>query len=124
MPKKEQAAAMADAMTAPADAKRQRDVESRLSLRMRWVPELMSVPAEDRILLLGAAQNYAATRWQLYLPLMLAAAWAMYVLYGKEWFGLSAVPEYPPWVVSVAIPITLALQRYFMRRYVRRSLTG
>jgi hypothetical protein len=63
---KEQALAVADALTAPAEAERRRQVEAR---QLQWfgkIPALSAVPEADRSAVLEVAQRYAGRRWYVY----------------------------------------------------------
>jgi hypothetical protein len=116
---KQQAAAIADAIMAPAEAKRQQDLAKRRSAQLRWVPEIADIPEPERDAVLRAAHLYAAKQWYLYLPALVAVAWFLFPIIGPR-IGLPSIVAAPPPLFLAAIALTLFLVRLIRRRYVAR----
>jgi hypothetical protein len=94
---KEQALAMADALTAPANTKRRRQVEGRQQLLFGIA--LSAIPEANRPEVQESARRYAARRWYVYVPCVVMAALVLLVHSGQVWLGLvttaSRLPERP-----------------------------
>jgi hypothetical protein len=117
---KQQAVAIADAIMAPAEARRQRELDKRRTAQLRWVPEIACVPEPERDAVLRAAHLYAIKRWYLYLPALVAVAWFLFPIVGPK-IGLPSIVAAPPPLFLAAIALTLFLVRLLRRRYVARA---
>jgi hypothetical protein len=117
---KEQALAMADTLTAPADAKRNREVERRRQRRISLLPALRHVPFEDWAPVTQAASRYALRRWVLYIPLAVFMLWALQPLYAPRIFGVMPIRHEPMGLYVPALLATVLLQRRFMNAFIKR----
>jgi hypothetical protein len=118
---KEQALAVANALTAPADAKRHRQIESR---QLQWfgnVPELKLVPEADRLAVFKAAQQYAGRRWYVYMPVLSVAMWAVLSQLAPQLLAAASIERIPSGLFFLVIVATLGLHRHALRSYVTRE---
>jgi hypothetical protein len=118
---KKQALAVADTLTAPAEAERRRQVEAR---QLQWfgkIPALSAVPEADRSAVLQAAQQYAGRRWYVYGPLLTVAIWAVLSVLAPQVLEVLSISRIPAGLFAVATIATLWLYRRALRSYVARE---
>jgi hypothetical protein len=109
---------MADALTAPANTKRRRQVEGRQQLL--FGSAMSAIPEASRPEVQESARRYAARRWYVYVPCVVMAAWVLLVQFwpGLPGGGHNGVIAGAPMTALIA---TLMLQRRVIHSYVKRE---
>jgi hypothetical protein len=118
---KEQALAVADALAAPGEAERRRQIESRQLPWFGKIPELSAVPEADRSEVLKAAQQYAGRRWYVYVPVLMVAIWAILSPLAPQLLAALSISRIPSGLFFVVIVAGLGLHRLALRSYVTRE---
>lgn len=121
MKSKEQALAVADALAAPAEAERRRQIESRQLLWFGKIPALSAVPEADRSEVLKAAQQYAGRRWYVYVPVLMVAIWAILSPLAPQLLAALSISRIPSGLFFAVIVAGLGLHRLALRSYVTRE---
>jgi hypothetical protein len=116
---KEQALAMADALTAPANAKRRQQVERRQ--QRLFGHSLSAVPVADQPEVQKAARRYAARRWWVYVPYAVVVTWLLLVQFWPPLLGARQTAGPRVGMLMTAMMVTLLLQTIAVRSYVSRE---
>jgi hypothetical protein len=126
---KKQAAAMADAAMAPAEARRQSANALKSRRQLAQHPVLAKLPEAERDAVLGEAAKYAARRWYLYLPALVLVAWTIVQIYGPPLLQIAPSNGAHLWPFAVAIGAillmrgaTFLLRRMAIRTYVLHAI--
>ena len=112
---------MAEAITAPAEAQRQRDRTRKTERLVRWYRALAQVPEYERENVLAAANRFAVRRWYLYAPVVALIVWILQRAFLPGIFGELQSMRAPYWQVTLAIGTTAFIKRYTVHKYIRRA---